>query len=159
MKVDSKGIVWLGQFMTGSFIRLDPATGKTKVYKVPGVLSIRGLAVDGQDNVWVSNDQGHSLVELDQKTEKITQYYPPTHNAGVYGLVADKKTGDIWFSDFNGNNITRFSQKTKEFAEYPIPTQNAFPRYIGLDPRGRVWFTESWAGKIGVLDPGGAAGN
>ena len=159
VKVDSKGIVWLGQFMTGSFIRLDPATGKTKVYKVPGVLSIRGLAVDGQDNVWVSNDQGHSLVELDQTTEKITQYYPPTHNAGVYGLVADKKTGDIWFSDFNGNNITRFSQKTQEFTEYPIPTQNAFPRYIGLDPRGRVWFTESWAGKIGVLDPGGAAGN
>jgi virginiamycin B lyase len=144
--------------MTGAFMRLDPSTGNTKVYKVPGVLSIRGLAVDPQDNIWVSRDQGHSLVELDQKTDTITQHYPPTHNAGVSGLVSDKRTGEIWFSDFNGNNITRFNPETKIFVEYPIPTQNAFPRYIGLDPKGRVWFTESWAGKIGVLDPGIATG-
>ena len=55
----------------------------------------------------------------------------------------------------NGNHITRFDPKTKEFVEYPIPTPDASPRFISIDPMGRVWFGEFFAGKIGVVDPDG----
>lgn len=71
-----------------------------------------------------------------------------------YGLVADKKTGEIWFADLNGNHITRFNPKTEKFAEFPIPSSNAAPRFIDLDSKGRVWFTEWMNGKIGSVDPG-----
>ncbi len=58
--------------------------------------------------------------------------------------------------DFSGNNITRFDPKTKEFVEYPIPTHGAYPRFIGLDSKGRVWFGEWWNSKLGMLDPEGS---
>ena len=83
-------------------------------------------------------------------------YHPPTRFAMPYGIAADKKTGKIWFADLNGNNISRFDPNTGEFTEFPIPSDNAAPRFIGLDSKGRVWFTEWMNGKIGVVDPGEA---
>ena len=41
---------------------------------------------------------------------------------------------------------------------YPIPTPDASPRFISIDPMGRVWFGEFFAGKIGVVDPDGQRG-
>jgi virginiamycin B lyase len=83
-------------------------------------------------------------------------YQPPTEKARPYGLVLDKKTGSIWYADFSGNNITRFDPKTEQFIEYPIPTHGAYPRFVGLDSKGRVWFGEWWNNKLGVLDPEGS---
>ena len=79
---------------------------------------------------------------------------PPTAKARPYGLVEDSKTGYIWYGDFSGNNITRFDPKTAQFVEYPIPTRGAYPRFIGLDSKGRIWFGEWWSNKLGMLDPG-----
>ena len=55
----------------------------------------------------------------------------------------------------SGNNITRFEPRTEKFIEYPIPTRNSNSRFIGVDAKSRVWFTEYWNGKIGVLIPEG----
>jgi streptogramin lyase len=44
------------------------------------------------------------------------------------------------------------------FVEYPFPSRNVNPRLgIGIDPQGRIWFTEFLNGRIGVLDPGDAS--
>ena len=83
-------------------------------------------------------------------------YQPPTIKARPYGFALDKTTGYIWFADFSGNNITRFDPKKAEFVEYPIPSRGTYARFIGLDSKGRVWFTEFWSGKIGMLDPTGS---
>jgi streptogramin lyase len=72
----------------------------------------------------------------------------------IHGKVVDEKTGYVWYSDLNGNNIARFDPKTEQFVEYPVPTREAGPKFIALDGKGRVWFTEVMGGKIGVLDTG-----
>jgi virginiamycin B lyase len=153
--VDSKGVVWFSQLILGTIVSLDPHTGKTRAYKPSGAPSIRGLLVDGEDNIWFCAFHGHKIGELNPKTGEIKEFQPPTTNATPYGMVQDRKNGYIWFSDLNGNNITRFDPKTKEFIEYPIPTPDASPRFISIDPMGRVWFGEFFAGKIGVVDPDG----
>jgi streptogramin lyase len=54
--------------------------------------------------------------------------------------------------------MTRFDPRTETFVEYPFPSRNVNPRLgIGIDPQGRIWFTEFMNGRIGVLDPGGAS--
>jgi virginiamycin B lyase len=156
--VDSKGIVWFSQLRLGTLVSLDPQTGKTRTYKPSGAPSIRGILVDGEDNIWFCAFHGHKIGELNPKTGEIKEFQPPTPNATPYGMVQDRRNGYIWFSDLNGNNITRFDPTTKEFVEYPIPTRAASPRFIGIDPMGRVWFGEFFAGKIGVVDPGGRRG-
>jgi len=156
--VDSKGIVWFSQLRLGTLVSLDPRTGKTRTYKPSGTPSIRGILIDAEDNIWFCGFHGHKIGVLNPTTGEIKQFQPPTPNATPYGMVEDRKNGFIWFSDLNGNNITRFDPKIKEFIEYPIPTHAASPRFISIDPMGRVWFGEFFAGKIGVLDPGGRRG-
>ena len=156
VNVDSKGYVWFTETMLGTIARLDPKTGETMEFKPPQTPNMDGIIVDNQDNVWFSDFMGNKLGELDAKTKAFTMYQPPTAMARPYGLVQDKKTGYIWYGDFSGNSITRFDPKTKELVEYPIPTHGAYPRFIGLDSKGRVWFGEWWNSKLGMLDPEGS---
>lgn len=115
---------------------------------------VRGVTVDAKDNVWFCDFFAHKLGKLDPKTGKIALYTPPTENAGPYGVTVERRTGYIWYADMNGNFITRFDPRTEQFTEYPIPTRNTYSRFLGVDQKGRVFFTAFWGGKIGVLDPG-----
>ena len=152
IRVNSKGIYYFTLFSLGTLMSLDPATGETNRYHPPGTPSMRGMAIDAQDNVWFSNFNGHKLGKL-ARSGQIEQYQPPTLNATPYGILVDK-AGSIWFSDLNGNNITRFDPKTKQFVEYPLPTREAGPKFMSLDAKGHVWFTEVMGAKIGTIDPG-----
>jgi virginiamycin B lyase len=153
VKVDSKDKVWVSVFALGELVRIDPVTGGTKVFHAPDSPSIRGIEVDAEDNVWFADYNGYSLGRLNPKTGTFRLYHPPTRYAMPYGITANRKTGDIWFADLNGNHITRFVPKTERFTEFPIPSNNAAARFIALDEKGRVWFTEFMNGKIGVVDP------
>jgi len=150
---DSKGTLWFGALFLGTITSLNPETGEAKIYQVEGAPSTRGIAVDAQDNIWFNNFHGHRLGRIDAKTKEITQYELPTKNATGYGVVYEPRTGYLWIADMNGNNITRFDPKTRRFVEYPIPTHQAIPRFISVAKDGRVWFTEFFGNKIGVLDP------
>ncbi len=155
--VDSKGIVWWSQIAMGTLNRLDPVTGQLKTYKTPGMIGVRGVTFDAQDNIWFCDFYGHQLGKLDRETDKIKLYHPPTIGAGPYGATVDRQTGDVWFADMNGNNIDRFDPKTEQFVEFPIPTRNSYSRFIAVNSKGRVFFTEFWNGKVGVIDVGGNA--
>jgi streptogramin lyase len=151
---DSKGGIWYSQLWTGTLVHFDPATKINTPYRVPGLISIRGILIDREDNVWFGNFHGHRLAKFDASTKTIKQYKVPNPFATPYGFALDERRGLIWFADLNGNNITSFDPKTEKFVEYPIPTLNANPRFISLDIKGRIWFGEFTEGKIGVLDPG-----
>jgi streptogramin lyase len=151
---ESGGTVWFTQESAGRLVGVDAATGQTKTFRAPGMVSVKGVVADDQGNIWFANFQGHKLGKLNPKTGDIKQYQPPTADASPYGVVRDAKTGYIWYADMNGDYITRFDPKTEQFVEYPVPTHQAYPRFMGVDSKGRVWFTEFFQPKIGVLDPG-----
>ena len=154
IKVDSRDNVWVSAFQMGDLIRLDPVTGRTKAFHAPDSPSIRGIAIDAQDNVWFASYDGNALGKLEPNAGTFKLFHAPTRFAMPYGIVVNRKNGDIWFADLNGNHITRFVEKTGQFAEFPIPSNNAATRFIDLDGKGRVWFTEWMNGKIGFVDPG-----
>ena len=132
--------------------RVDSKTGDIKIYPVADMKSVRGIEVDAQQNVWFGDVTNHRLGKLDQKSEKITYYKPPTSNFGAYGIVIDKKTGDLWIADFLGANLDRFNPTTGKFTEYPFPDRKQMDRFFAMDPQGRVWFTDFTNGRIGVLE-------
>ena len=155
--LDNEGMVWCSQINIGTLVKLDPATGKTKQIRPEGVVSIRGITVDMDDNLWFGDYHGHRLGKLNVKTEAINFYTPPTPKATVYGVTVNKIDRNIWFADMNGNNISRFNPKTEQFTEFRIPSRpdRTYARFIGADAKGRVWFTEYFGDKIGYVDPTG----
>jgi streptogramin lyase len=43
------------------------------------------------------------------------------------------------------------------FTEFPIPSRadRTYARFISIDAKGRVWFTEYFGDRIGYVDPTG----
>lgn len=155
--VDNEGIVWFSEIAVGTLVKLNPATGETKDIHPEGTVSIRGITVDPQDNLWFGDFLGHRFGKLDVKTGAVKFYKPPTPNATVYGVNYNQVDGNIWFADMSGNNITRFNPRTEQFTEFPIPARpdHSYARFIGADVKGRVWFTEYFGDRIGFVDPTG----
>src|SRR5207253_11136592 len=58
--VDSKNKVWYTQEGLGILVRFDPQTGQHKPYKIPGVVSSRGIAIDAKDTIWYSRSEEHT---------------------------------------------------------------------------------------------------
>jgi len=156
--IDNEGMVWVSEIQIGTLVRLNPSTGEIKDYRPEGTVSIRGITVDPQDNLWFGDFHGHRFGKMDVKTGAVKFYKPPTPNATVYGVTFNKVDGNVWYADMNGNNITRFNPKTEKFTEFRIPSRpdRTYARFIGADAKGRIWFTEYFGDKIGYVDPAGA---
>jgi streptogramin lyase len=55
-----------------------------------------------------------------------------------------------------GSVVTRFDPKAEKFVEYPLPSYpNGIARFISVNDKSQVWFTEYYNGMIGVVDTAG----
>ncbi len=148
-------MVWCSIQSIGWLVRLDPKTGDAKTFDPPGTTSIKGIDIDGDDNIWFAEYWGSFIGKYDQHKGSFDTYTPPTPFAMPYGVTVNRKTGDVWYSDLNGNFVSKFSPATGKFDEFPFPTPQASPRFIGVDAKnGRVWFTEAMQDKVGYVEMG-----
>jgi streptogramin lyase len=73
LKIDSRGMVWVGDYFGGSLTRFDPTSGEFKVFKLPGPMPTPyGLEVDHDDNVWYASMYTDVMGKLDPKTGKVS---------------------------------------------------------------------------------------
>ena len=97
LKIDSKGVVWIGDYFGGSLTRFDPATGKFTVFKLPGPMPTPyGIEVDRDDNVWYASMYTDVMGRLDPRSGKVTEYPSPYGERGTRDLVLDAE-GRIWY--------------------------------------------------------------
>src|SRR5690606_9027237 len=107
IEVTSDGMVWTGDEARGFLIRIDPSTGATREWQVPGGAGARPyvLTKDGQGRLWFSETGPEKrLVGFDPKTE---QFFA---NIAVSGTIRhmhfDKASGTLWFGT-DANEIGR----------------------------------------------------
>ena len=74
IRVDSKGKVWASAGEFGWLCEIDPATGETKEFRPPETTLIKGVEIDGQDNVWFAGFHSNILGKLDPKTRHFNIY-------------------------------------------------------------------------------------
>ena len=97
LKVNSKGMVWIGDYFGGSLTRFDPATQEFKMFKLPGPMPTPyGMEVDLNDNVWYASMYTDVMGRLDPKTGKVTEYPSPYGERGTRDMVVDAK-GRLWY--------------------------------------------------------------
>jgi virginiamycin B lyase len=147
IRVDARGNVWTSGSPVSKF---DPETGKfTHFMEVP---SSYGITFDKEGNVWfcVLKDNG-TIGRIDAKTEKVTQWNPPTH--GRPQRLAIDSNDIVYFGERLGNKIGRFDPKTETFKEYPLPGPSATPYALAVDKNNTVWYASTEQDLIGHLDP------
>lgn len=129
-------------------------------YSIPFLCSQPvGIAVDGNDRIWIAATWMGYLLVFDKDTQSFTEKIriPDWKTKGIFGsMVWDMKfdkDGNLWFTDQVSNAIWRYRVIEKSFTVYRIPTANSYPLSLAFDPQGKVWFSEIFGKKIGVIDP------
>lgn len=160
--VDAHGIVWFGDMGANTLVRLDPRTGTTREWAVPGGRSgIMDTIVDAQGTVWFTESAANFLGRFDLRTERFTRVPLPRINGR--GIEPERLWSDthgaIWFTAHEGMQLGRLIPTTGEVRLWAVPRlavvdSVARPYSVTVTADGMVWFgAAERGGALGRLDP------
>ncbi|MGH9679129.1 MAG: c-type cytochrome, partial [Candidatus Acidiferrales bacterium] len=101
---------------------------------------------DPYGNPWFGGGDG-ALVELDAKTGKIEEYYPPTPPSPLtdfYEAMPDKN-GEVWAGILHGRQMVRLNPKTGRWIVYEMPEPFTYDRRTYIDSSTSpvtVWYVD-----------------
>jgi streptogramin lyase len=106
----------------------------------------QSLAFDSKDNIYVGWIMGGALSKYDRATGKVSVFPVPTHNAIVYGVVADR-SDNIWMALWDSGNIAKFDTHNNAWTIFTPPTYPGHVRRLNVDAQNNIWFGIWAAGK------------
>ena len=146
-------------YLCGSSI-LDKNNKFIQEYQMPITCSQPvGIATSNDGKIWVAATWTGYIVVFDPNEKQFVEFIriPNWYSQGSFGSIVwgmkFDKNGDLWFTDQLSNAIWRYFTDEKRFEMYRTPTRNSYPSEIDFDSQGRVWFSEIFGKKLGVIDP------
>jgi virginiamycin B lyase len=141
LRVAPDGVVWATQLRGGHLIRLDPATGEIRQWKMPTThAGPRRLDVGPDGMIWIPEYSAGKLARFDPETETFREWDLPAPDALPYVVRVDQSTGLVWIGTGHGDLMASFDPAAERFTIYPLPTRGALIRHIDVDEeRGEIW--------------------
>jgi virginiamycin B lyase len=97
LKIDSKGMVWFGDYFGGNLTRFNPQDQTFKEFKLPGPMPTPyGLGIDHSDNIWYASMYTDVIGMLNPKSGKVIEYPSPYGERGTRDMFEDAQ-GRIWY--------------------------------------------------------------
>jgi virginiamycin B lyase len=147
---DGGGVLWFtGQ--GGFYGRLDPRTGKLRVFRAPRGPGPYGITTT-RAGVYYASLAGSYLGRIDTRTGKATVLEPPTRHQGARRAWADSR-GRIWISEWNAGKLGRFDPAVRGWREWRLPGRSPQPYAVYVDDRDMVWLSDFGAGALVRFDP------
>jgi streptogramin lyase len=163
MRVLPDDSVWLAAIGSNQVIRFDPATKKFTIYDVPaGIKNNRnatpyGMAVDGDENVWVVENAFDQIARINRVTGKFDEFPLSVKDPVARKLGADWD-GNLWVGLHGAGKLLRVDYKTLKMTEFTPPTKDAGVYLAEPDLKNHlIWTTEQQVDQLARLDP--ATGN
>jgi virginiamycin B lyase len=148
---DRRGVLWFtGQ--SGIYGRLDPKTGRIRVFAAPRGLGPYGITTTPRGAVYYASLAGSYLGRIDIRTGKATVLRPPTRNQGARRVWSDSRAR-IWISEWNAGKLGLYNPARRRWREWRLPGRNPQPYAVYVDERDIVWITDFGANAIVRFDP------
>ena len=155
LAVGGDGNVWVVENAVDQIARIDRVSGKFDEFP----LSVRDpvarkLGADWDGNLWVGLHGAGKLLKVDYKTLQMTEFTPPSEDAGVYLADPDMKNHVLWASLHHVDKIGRLDPATGTWTEFPLMFVETDVRRIEVDPNNpkRVWYSGVLSSRIGYVE-------
>ena len=108
---DSRGRIWVSEWLSGNLSVHDPAAGSWRKWRVPGD-NPRPYAVwvDGGDKVWVSDFGGNAMFRFDPASERFERFGFARANANVRQIHG--RPGEVWLPESGTEHISMIRTAT-----------------------------------------------
>ena len=143
--------VWFAERVAGRLGRLDPATGTVQEFPLPaGVTCPDTLAEATSGMLYLGFCRSTHLATV-HADGSITLL--PGSLETSYGLLRPGPAGSILIAgEFYRNALPRLTSSGAPI-DARLPDTGGTAIDAATAPNGRIWFTEPWSDRVGVLDP------
>jgi virginiamycin B lyase len=149
--LDRDGVLWFtGQ--SGVYGRLDPRSGRMRVYDAPGGAGPYGIATTPGGDVYYASLAGSHIARLDRASGRATVLRPPTPGQGARRIWADSH-GRLWVSEWNAGQLARYDPASGRWREWRLPGDHPQPYAVYVDDRDAVWVSDFGANQLLRFDP------
>jgi virginiamycin B lyase len=148
---DRTGRLWFtGQ--SGFYGRLDPSTGRMRVWRAPGGFGPYGITVTPRGDVYYASLAGNHIARIDVRTGRATRIAPPTRDQGARRVWSDSR-GRIWVSEWNAGKLGMFDPASRRWREWKLPGAAPQAYAVYVDDRDVVWVTDFGGNALVRFDP------
>ena len=123
-----------------------------------------GLALDGQENLYVVEQAKKGISAFDRKGKRIKFITHPSLERPA-GLALDRERGKIYVADTGHTNSENHTVKIFNISgdllgtigqgKGEAPGQFLFPTYVAVDKQGNLYVTDTLNSRVQVFDPDG----
>jgi streptogramin lyase len=155
MALGGDGKVWIVENAVDQIARIDRTTGQFEEFPLSVKDPVaRKLGADWDGNLWVGLHGAGKLLQVDYKTLKMTEFTPPSEDAGVYLADFDTKNRLIWATLHHVDKFGRLDPATGAWTEFPLMYAETDVRRLEVDPNNpkRIWYSGVLSGRIGYVE-------
>ena len=148
---DPRGILWFtGQ--AGVYGRLDPRSGRMRVFDAPRGPGPYGIATTPGGTVWYASLAGSHVAQIDTRSGRARIAEPPTEGQGARRIWPDSR-GRLWVSEWNAGQVAVYDPGTRRWREWRLPGDDPQPYAVYVDEADLVWLTDFGANALVRFDP------
>ena len=148
---DRRGVLWFtGQ--NGIYGRLDPRTGRMRIFRAPRGAGPYGITTTPTGDVYYASLAGSYLGRIDTRTGKATVLRPPTAGQGARRAWSDSR-GRIWISEWNAGKVGMYDPRSRRWREWRVPGSNPLIYAVWVDDQDKVWLSDFGANALQRFDP------
>ena len=106
---DSKGRLWISEWVSGQVSVYDPASKQWKAWKPSDQSQIYAVYVDDHDKVWLTEWSSNAILRFDPETEEFQRFPSDKSNAQVRQMLG--RAGEAWGAESGTDRLVVISTK------------------------------------------------
>jgi virginiamycin B lyase len=136
----------------GIYGRLDPRSGRVRVFDAPRGPGPYGIATTPAGEVWYASLAGSHVARIDTGSARARIVAPPTEGQGARRIWPDSR-GRLWISEWNAGKVGVYDPRTRRWREWRLPGDEPQPYAVFVDEADLVWLTDFGANALVRFDP------
>jgi len=140
LAIDNDGSIWWTGKYGGGIGRLDPRTGRMKVFPLPDRYSQPIYITQGCGAMYFT-ELTNSTIGRITNNGQVKEYRTPTDpaNGGSRPIAVAIRHCQVWFTEERGHMFGMLDPRTGKLTEYPLPIPNAALASLAFDRAGTLW--------------------
>lgn len=147
---DGDGVLWFtGQ--SGVYGRVDPGTGRVRVFDAPRGEGPYGIAATPSGTVWLASLAGSYIARI-RADGRLAVVDVPTPGGGARRVWSDS-LGRLWVTEWFAGSLARYEPASRTWDEWRLPGSGPQPYAVFVDNRDIVWVTDFASNALVRFDP------